>query len=80
MFLVSVLTLEVANQLLGFVFGPLSESRFFFFFDLLIKEELIVKVEVAARDDLEERLSVKIDFIVVVIGLVVDVGVSKAVS
>ena len=58
--------------------APLSECGFFFFFDLFIEKQLVVEVEVAFGDDLEERLSVEVDFVVVVIGLVVDVGICEA--
>ena len=37
-----------------------------------------MQVEVAARNDLEQRLSVEVDLVVVVISLVVDIGISEA--
>jgi hypothetical protein len=45
--------------------------------EVLVIHELIVEVEVALGEDLEERLAVEVDFIVVLVGLVVDVGVGE---
>ena len=78
MFLVGVFALEVGVELLLLVFASLSQCWFFLFFDPLVEEELIVEIEVAFGDDLEERLPVEIDFVVVIIGLVVDIGVGES--
>jgi len=37
-----------------------------------------VEIKVAAGENLKERLPVKVDFIVVIVGLVVDVRISKS--
>jgi hypothetical protein len=45
---------------------------------ILIVLQLIVKVEVALGQYLEKRLAVEVDLVVVLIGLVVDIGVGEA--
>ena len=78
MFLVGVFALEVGVELLLLVFASLSQCWFFLFFDPLVEEELVVEIEVAFGDDLEERLPVEIDLVIVIIGLVVDIGVGES--
>lgn len=46
--------------------------------EVLIVEQLVVEVEVALGKHLEERLSVKVDLVVVLVGLIVDVGIGEA--
>jgi hypothetical protein len=48
--------------------------------EVLVVEELVVQVEVALGQDLEERLAVEVDLVVVLVGLVVDVRVRKTAS
>ena len=76
--LIRVLSFEIGGQLGDLLLAPLPESSLFFFFDFLIEQQLVVEVEVAFGNDLEERLSVEVDLVVVVISLVVDVGISES--
>lgn len=46
--------------------------------EVLIVEKLVVEVEVTFGQNLEERLAVEVDLVVVLVGLVVDIGVGEA--
>jgi hypothetical protein len=46
--------------------------------EVLVVEELVVEIEVALGEDLEEGLAVEVDLVVVLVGLVVDIGVGEA--
>lgn len=45
---------------------------------VFVEEQLVVQIEVAFGEYLEEGLAVKIDLVVALVGLVVDVGVCKS--
>ena len=45
---------------------------------VFIVEELVVEVEVAFGENLEEGLTVEVDLVIVLVGLVVDIGVGEA--
>ena len=45
---------------------------------MFIVEELVVEVEVAFGENLEEGLTVEVDLVIVLVGLVVDIGVGEA--
>lgn len=78
MVLVSVFALEIDHELLGFVLAAFPECRFLLLLDFFVEEELVVEVEVALGDNLEEGLPVEVDFVIVIIGLVVDIGIGES--
>lgn len=80
MLAILVFRFEIAIELSDLFFCTVAKTSFFLFLNLLVEEELIMKIEVTLRNYLEERFTVKIDFVVVLIGLIVNIWVSESIS
>jgi hypothetical protein len=74
---VSVLIFEIADELDDLLLGPLLEGIALLLLDGFVEKQLVVQIEVAFGHDLEERLAVEVDVLVLLVGLVVDVGVCE---
>ncbi len=77
MVFVSVLIFEIADELDDLLLGPLLEGIALLLLDGFVEKQLVVQIEVAFGHDLEERLAVEVDVLVLLVGLVVDVGVCE---
>ena len=78
MFFIVVFSFKIAIELCDLFFGSFTKGSLFLFFDFIVVEKLIVEIEITFGHYLEKRFSVEVDLVVVIIGLVVDVGVGES--
>ena len=77
MVLVSVFILQIAHELHDLLLRPFFERVTLFILQVLV-EKLVMEIEVAFGQDLKERFAIEVYVLVLLVGLVVDVGICEA--
>ena len=75
--LVSVFILQIAHELHDLLLRPFFERVTLFILQVLVKK-LVMEIEVAFGKDLKERFAIEVYVLVLLVGLVVDVGICEA--
>ena len=75
--LVSVFILQIAHELHDLLLRPFFERVTLFILQVLV-EKLVMEIEVAFGKDLKERFAIEVYVLVLLVGLVVDVGICEA--